>query len=149
MIEISFPGHVDELLRRGERKIAACLSWTAFANLPLTFLERIFQCNVCPSVCFFCCLTKNCLYPVAENRMPLRASDRGRTQLVGSCFRRPGKTAARKKKHVCRVCPFSPPSQWGKHKVRQKQRKGEREGEMVDEHHGSWPARDTMRHLVT
>ena len=42
----------DELLRRGERKIATCLSWTAFANLPLTFLERIFQCNVRPSVCF-------------------------------------------------------------------------------------------------
>ena len=49
---LSFSGHVDELLRRGEGKIAACLFWTASTNLPLTFVERVFQCYVRPSVCF-------------------------------------------------------------------------------------------------
>ena len=49
---LSWAHHVDALLRRGERKMAACVSWTSAANLPLCFVERIFQNYVCPSACF-------------------------------------------------------------------------------------------------
>ena len=49
---LSWTHHVNELLRRGERKMAACLSWTRSADLPVCFVERIFQTYVCPSVCF-------------------------------------------------------------------------------------------------
>ena len=35
--KLSSSGHVDELLRRGERKTAVCLSWTVSANLLFTF----------------------------------------------------------------------------------------------------------------
>ena len=44
--------HVDALLRRGERKMAACVSWTSVVNLPLCFVERIFKNYVCPSARF-------------------------------------------------------------------------------------------------
>ena len=44
--------HVDELLCRGERKLAACVSWTQSATLPLFFVERIFHSYVRPSACF-------------------------------------------------------------------------------------------------
>ena len=37
---LSWSLHVDELLRRRERKMAACLSWTSSANLPLSFVEH-------------------------------------------------------------------------------------------------------------
>ena len=49
---LSWAHHVDALLRRGERKMAACVSWTNAANLPLCFVERIFKNYVCPSACF-------------------------------------------------------------------------------------------------
>ena len=35
--------HVGDLLDRFARKTAACLSWTSSANLPLSFVERIYQ----------------------------------------------------------------------------------------------------------
>ena len=41
--------HVDHLMSRGERKMAACLSWTASALLPVSFTHRIFRSYVCPS----------------------------------------------------------------------------------------------------
>ena len=44
--------HIDELLCRGERKLAACVSWTQSATLPLFFVERIFHSYVRPSACF-------------------------------------------------------------------------------------------------
>ena len=44
--------HVDYLLKRGECKMAACLSWTNAENLPVSFVDRIFQTYVRPSACF-------------------------------------------------------------------------------------------------
>ena len=44
--------HVDYLLKRGECKNAACLSWTNAENLPVSFVDRIFQTYVRPSACF-------------------------------------------------------------------------------------------------
>jgi len=44
--------HINELLCRGERKLAACVSWTSSTSLPLHFVERIFQSYVRPSACF-------------------------------------------------------------------------------------------------
>ena len=49
---LSWKGHIDHLLARGERKMAACLFWTRSADLPLSFVERIYQTYVHPSVCF-------------------------------------------------------------------------------------------------
>ena len=49
---LSWTHHVSELLRRGEHKMATCLSWTRSADLPICFVERIFQTYVRPSVCF-------------------------------------------------------------------------------------------------
>ena len=49
---LCWAAHVDELLRRGECKMAACLSWTNSAILSLSFVERIFQTYVRPAVCF-------------------------------------------------------------------------------------------------
>ena len=50
--KLSWKAHIDQLLARGERKMAACLFWTGFADLPLSFVERMFQTYVHPSVCF-------------------------------------------------------------------------------------------------
>ena len=44
--------HVDHLMSRGERKMAACLSWTASALLPVSFTHRIFWSYVCPSALY-------------------------------------------------------------------------------------------------
>ena len=49
---LSWNLHVAELLSGGERKMAACLSWTSSANLPLSFVERIYQTFVHPSVTY-------------------------------------------------------------------------------------------------
>ena len=51
---LSWTRRVDELLRRGECKMAACTSWTNAANLPVSFDERIFQAYVRPSPCSGC-----------------------------------------------------------------------------------------------
>ena len=50
--KLSWKVHIEQLLARGERKMAACLFWTGSAGLPLSFVERIFQTYVHPSVCF-------------------------------------------------------------------------------------------------
>ena len=44
--------HVDYVLKRGECKMAACLSWTNAENLPVSFVDSIFQTYVRPSACF-------------------------------------------------------------------------------------------------
>ena len=44
--------HISELLCRGERKRAACVSWTSSTSLPLHFAQRIFQSYARPSACF-------------------------------------------------------------------------------------------------
>ena len=49
---LSWKNHVDHLLGQGERKMAACLFWTGSANLPLSFVERLFQTYVHASICF-------------------------------------------------------------------------------------------------
>ena len=49
---LSWKGHIDLLLARGERKMAACLFWTKSADLPLSFVERIYQTYVHSSVSF-------------------------------------------------------------------------------------------------
>ena len=52
--DLNWRHHIDHVLARGERRMAACLSWTAsHANhLPLHFLEGLFRAYVQPSVCF-------------------------------------------------------------------------------------------------
>ena len=49
---LSWKNHVNHLLGRGERKMAACLFWTVSANLLLSFVERLLQTYVHPSICF-------------------------------------------------------------------------------------------------
>ena len=49
---LSWNLHVAELLDRGERKMAACLSWTSSVNLPPSFVERSYQTYVHPSITF-------------------------------------------------------------------------------------------------
>ena len=44
--------HIEHLLDHGERKMAACLFWTGSAELSPTFVERIYQAYVHPSINF-------------------------------------------------------------------------------------------------
>ena len=52
--DLNWRHYIDHVLARGERRMAACLSWTASHtdHLPLHVLEGLFRAYVQPSVCF-------------------------------------------------------------------------------------------------
>ena len=49
-VNLCWKGHIDHLLARGERNMAACLFGTKSADLPLSFVQRIYQTYVHSSV---------------------------------------------------------------------------------------------------